>query len=300
LLDFEHVYLSPYAHQNCYGVNTTLGIARVVCVLQQSSARSLFSVLRTRSSLVAIYFMAVILALTSPFVIGIPPFPETWREPAGGHTIALGSSEPLASETPAMRNEPETPKLLVESSRGPQGEPVPIGLKLRGQADGAVVIIRGLAPGMELSAGGAVAGDTWQLSARDLKYAWVAPPKDFVASADLLAELRLPNSQIADRQTIHLEWMRPPTNSQPELEREQIALPQEIEGRTPMAPAADQHVNDPNAVTTVMQVTPSDQLYRGREESKSARAHGKNNLHRSVSVGSQPGPSARPAVRDSV
>jgi hypothetical protein len=61
-----------------------------------------------------------------------------------------------------------------------------------------------------------------------------------------------------------------------------------------MAPAADQHVNDPNAVTTVMQVAPSDQLYRGREESKSARAHGKNNLHRSVSVGSQPGPSARP------
>jgi hypothetical protein len=243
--------------------------------------------------------MAVILALTSHFVIGIPSFPETWREPAGGHTIALGSSEPLASETPAMRNEPETPKLLVESSRGPQGEPVPIGLKLRGQADGAVVIIRGLAPGMELSAGGAVAGDTWQLSARDLKYAWVAPPKDFVASADLLAELRLPNSQIADRQTIHLEWMRPPTNSQPELEREQIALPQEIEGRTPMAPAADQHVNDLNAVTTVMQVAPSDQLYRGREESKSARAHGKNNLHRSVSVGSQPGPSARPAVRES-
>ena len=175
--------------------------------------------------------MAVILALTSHFVIGIPSFPETWLEPAGGHTIALGSSEPLASETPAMRNEPETPKLLVESSRGPQGEPVPIGLKLRGQADGAVVIIRGLAPGMELSAGGAVAGDTWQLSARDLKYAWVAPPKDFVASADLLAELRLPNSQIADRQTIHLEWMRPPTNSQPELEREQIARKRLREGR---------------------------------------------------------------------
>jgi hypothetical protein len=247
LLDFEYVYPSPYAHQNCYGGNTTLGIARVVCC--------------SRVALVPC-FQSSGGDLTSHFVIGIPSFPETWREPAGGHTIGLGSSEPLASETPAMRNEPETPKLLVESSRGPQGEPVPIGLKLRGQADGAVVIIRGLAPGMELSAGGAVAGDTWQLSARDLKYAWVAPPKDFVAFADLLAELRLPNSQIADRQTIHLEWMRPPTNSQPELEREQIALPQEIEGRTPMAPAADQHVNDLNAVTTVMQVAPSDQFYR--------------------------------------
>src|SRR5205823_12254128 len=81
--------------------------------------------------------------------------------------------------------------------------------------------------------------------------------------------------------------------------REQIALPQNIEGRTPIAPDADQQVNDPNAVTTVMQVKPSDQLYRRREEIKSARAHGKNTLHRSASVGSQPGSSARPAVRDS-
>src|SRR2546421_1018345 len=38
--------------------------------------------------------------------------------------------------------------------------------------------------------------DEW-LSASDLQYAWVAPPKDFVGSADLVAELRLPNAQTA-------------------------------------------------------------------------------------------------------
>src|SRR6476619_2831665 len=49
---------------------------------------------------------------------------------------------------------------------------------LRGRANDAIVILRGLVSGMELSAGSAVAGGTWQLSATDLLYAWIAPPKD--------------------------------------------------------------------------------------------------------------------------
>ena len=129
-----------------------------------------------------------ILALALPLVIGIPrhlSLPENWREPADSHTIGLGSSEPLTSATLGVRNEPDTPKLLVQSSRDISGEPAPIGLTLQGgRADGAVVIIRGLLPGMELSAGSVVSRDTWQLSVSDLQYAWVAPPKDFVGSAD--------------------------------------------------------------------------------------------------------------------
>ena len=85
---------------------------------------------------------------------------------------------------------------------------MPIGLTLRGQANDAVVILRGLVPGMELSAGSAVSGDSWQLSATDLPYAWIAPPKDFVGFADVVVELRLPNAQITDRQTLHLKWAR--------------------------------------------------------------------------------------------
>jgi hypothetical protein len=62
---------------------------------------------------------------------------------------------------------------------------------------------------MELSAGGAVSGDTWQLSPTDLPYAWIAPPDGFVGSADLVAELRLSNGKIVDRQAMHIEWMTP-------------------------------------------------------------------------------------------
>jgi hypothetical protein len=59
---------------------------------------------------------------------------------------------------------------------------------------------------MELSTWYDVDSDAWQISAADLDYAWVAPPKGFVGSADLIAELHLPNGKIADRQGIKLEW----------------------------------------------------------------------------------------------
>jgi len=138
--------------------------------------------------------------------------------------MEMTASEPLTSATHAIQNDPGTPKLIVQSSRGVSGEPAPIGLALRGAANDAVVLIRGLVPGMELSTGGAVSGDTWQLSAADLPHAWIAPPEGFVGSADLVAELRLSNDKIADRRAIHLEWMTPisPAPARPELDRESI------------------------------------------------------------------------------
>ena len=109
-----------------------------------------------------------------------------------------------------MQNEIGTSKLIVEPSRGIAGEPIPLGLSLRGQINDAIVVISGLLPGMELSACNAVDGDTWQLPASVLPDVWVAPPRAFIGSATLVAELRLPNNaQIADRQALHVEWMRP-------------------------------------------------------------------------------------------
>jgi hypothetical protein len=42
--------------------------------------------------------------------------------------------------------------------------------------------------------------------ASDLAYAWIAPPASFVGSADLVAELRLVDDTVADRQLLHIEW----------------------------------------------------------------------------------------------
>ena len=51
------------------------------------------------------------------------------------------------------------PQLITQSSRGISGEPAPLGLTLRENASDALVIVRGLMPGTELSAGRALADD---------------------------------------------------------------------------------------------------------------------------------------------
>lgn len=256
-----------------------------------------------RSGLIVIVLIGLVFALALAAVSAIPQhlwLSENWHQLTDDRTMGLTWSEPSTSAIHAIQNEPSTPKLIVQSSRGVSGEPAPIALALRGNAYDAVVLIRGLVPGMELSAGGAVSGDTWQLSPTDLPYAWIAPPDGFVGSADLVAELRLPNAQIADRQMLHLEWTRPAAVPELQHEQEQITRQKEVEPVPPIAPPTVAHSNDRD-VTTAAPPSSADPLQGqlGRKEGKSARARGKNNLRRSsVNDGSPAAPSVSPRVGD--
>ena len=235
------------------------------------------------SGLIVLIVLGCIFAMALAVVIAIPPdlaLYESWPQSTGDRT-----SEPLTSATTPMRSEAGTPKLIVEPSLGVAGKPAPIGLALRGPANDAVVLIRGLVPGMELSTGVAVAGDTWQLSARDLPYTWIAPPQDFVGSVELIAELRLPNAEVADRQILHVEWMRSSGGPGHDRVREQITRQPEIEAVPPITPPTVQHPNDRGVITAAALISaePS-QSQIGREHGKSARARGRINLHRSMNA----------------
>jgi hypothetical protein len=135
-----------------------------------------------------------------------------WSEWALG-----GTFEPASSWSPhiGIQDNSAIPHLIAWPSHGLSGEPIPLALEVHGPAEGARVIITGLLPGMDLSAGEALGSNTWQVRATDLSYGWVAPPKDFVGSANLVAELRSTNNKIADRQVLHLEWL--PSTSTPAL-----------------------------------------------------------------------------------
>jgi hypothetical protein len=167
--------------------------------------------LRTRRSSMA-WAGALITIILLPAVIGflvikqllVPAFWE-WQE--DGRMFGLGTSSlQLMKNVPAQPSELE-PRLVVNGSRGMIGEPVPLGLTLRGWADGGVVMIAGLLPGMSLSSGSAVGGNTWQVSATDLASTWIGPPQNFVGVVKLIAELDLPDATIAHRQSIDIEWI---------------------------------------------------------------------------------------------
>jgi hypothetical protein len=128
---------------------------------------------------------------------------DIWRQLGIDRSTELASS---LSRPAQLNSEQATPRLMVQPSHGSSEVPVPLGVALRGRAVGAVVIIRGLVPGTELSVGKPVGTDAWQLPASDLGAAWIAPPRSFVGSTDLVFELRLSDDRMADRQTVQFNW----------------------------------------------------------------------------------------------
>src|SRR4029079_2844303 len=123
------------------------------------------SQLRSRSKLaVCGGLMAIISSVANTAAIATGEFQpaDIWRQVGLHPTTELAS---WLSRPAQVIPEQAIPRLIVQSSRVSSGEPAPLGVALRGRAEGAVVIIKGLVPGMELSAGNAVGTDAWQLPA---------------------------------------------------------------------------------------------------------------------------------------
>src|SRR5262249_19588448 len=173
---------------------------------------------RSRSMLFTSCLVGLILAGGISAVIAFRHFslPDIWRGRAQLHQPTL-----------TMQGEQAIPQLIVQSSRGNSGEPIRLGLTIYGPTEGAVIIITGLLPGMELSNGIKVDVERWEVRATEVSYAWIAPPDGFVGSALLTAELRLTDDSIADRQAIQLEWVpwSPPEFAKNQYNREEAAGP---------------------------------------------------------------------------
>ena len=262
--------------------------------------------------------LAAAFGLTAIFAVTHFASDDNWSQAAIDRAFELISPpEPPLPAIRPIRVEPAIPRLIVHSSRGVAGEPAPLGLALQGPAEGAVVIITGLMPGMELSTGDAVGGGAWQMSARDLHYAWLAPSQGFVGSADLVAELRLQND-VADRQVIHFEWTSPilsapahhEESAQFPLDREEIAplqldrvevaqlqlYQQETTAVPPISPSVVQRPLDPeeNMAVPLISAEPAQRQFSSKEITSLLKP-GKNNsrtAHRSAENGSRRAPFA--------
>jgi hypothetical protein len=147
--------------------------------------------------------MIMLLPAIIGFLVAKLPVSTFWAWQAG--ESASSSSHPMKN-LPEQQSELE-PRLVAHGSSGMSGEPVPLGLMLRGWADGGVVMIAGLVPGMSLSSGSPVGTNAWQVPATDLASTWVGPPQNFVGEVELIAELHLADATIAHRQSIHIEWI---------------------------------------------------------------------------------------------
>ena len=166
--------------------------------------------------------IAVILAGGTSAVIVFRQLPLTY-----GWLDYVSSWMQSDRPTSTMGRQQAVPRLRIETSHGISGEPVRLALAIDGSAEGAVVIITGMLAGMEISTGNEVGTHRWELLPEDMPYAFVAPPEKFVGSVGLVAELRLANDKIVDRQPVYLEWAPPssPAPAENQYNREQPARP---------------------------------------------------------------------------
>src|SRR5215216_2666460 len=144
----------------------------------------------------------VLLAVLAYLALIKLPLPSFSDRQAGDRTFDLTGSSPVT----AQRNEAE-PRLIVHGQQGSAGEPLPLGITMQGSAEGAVVIIRGIIPGMIFSSGSATGADTWQVPTTQLANTWIGPPSGFVGTLDLVAELQLDGAALGSPQAIRIEWI---------------------------------------------------------------------------------------------
>jgi len=147
----------------------------------------------------------LLLAAIVGFAVSCPSVFTFWEQEASKQSFELASSSAQSMERQSERQ----PRLVAHESQGIAGQPVQLGLTLRGTAHGGVVIIGGLASGMTLSSGSASGAHEWRVPAADLADTWIGPPVNFVGAVELTAELHLPDATGVQRQAIHVEWITP-------------------------------------------------------------------------------------------
>ena len=268
----EAVSMQLPAHNGCSAPEQSLNIAG------QFDVQELVLPPVSRRGMKANAIIAALVGCTCAMVVVavVSVVFEDLEQPPGEQMHIEPSNTSL---TAPITDVPEAPKLSVETSLGVVGKPAPLRLSLQRAPDYAVVMIKGLLPAMEVSAGRSVSHNAWQISATDLKDVWVAPPPGFVGFADLIAELYLPNFQIVDRQSFRMEWTSPPSASERAREsehaREQGLTDEKDRAPLTTPPPAIQHLNAPDriAVTPVPRPKPSQHQLRRYGKKATILAH---------------------------
>jgi hypothetical protein len=165
-------------------------------------ARSGIGVLARFAVAIAI---AAILAL---FVVGKLPTP--WTVSAKDHkedAPSFGSRFSGQNARTAEQPKPAVPQLSL-GQEGPRtsGEAFPLGASLTAAAEGASIVINGLANGSTVTAGQSLGANTWRIPVSNLRNALVQPPRDYAGPMEIVLELRLADDTPVDRKPLRLEW----------------------------------------------------------------------------------------------
>jgi TPR repeat protein len=89
----------------------------------------------------------------------------------------------------------------------PAEAPASLGLRVDSAPDGARLVICGFAAKSLFSAGRAIDEKTWTMPVSDVADATLLPPQGFVGPMNLVVVLLNPDMSLADRRSLHLQWL---------------------------------------------------------------------------------------------
>jgi hypothetical protein len=164
-----------------------------------------------RSGFVVLARFAIAIAIAAIgalFVVG--KFPTSWTvstKDRNENAPSLGSRFSGQNARTAEQPKPPVPQLSLRQE-GPRtsDEAFPLGASLTAAAEGASVVIDGLANGSTVTAGQSLGANTWRIPVSDLRNALVQPPRSYVGPMDIVLELRLADDKLLDRKPLRLEW----------------------------------------------------------------------------------------------
>jgi hypothetical protein len=156
--------------------------------------------------LVRVAVATLVVAIVTLLVLGKIPTP--WTVSTTGPQESAPSFRSISEQHARTAEQPETPVPQLNLSQQdprPPGQAIPLGASLTGAAEGANIVIDGLAHGSTVTVGQSL-GNTWRIPLSDLNRALVQPPRGYAGSMDVLVELRLTDNTLVDRKPLRLEW----------------------------------------------------------------------------------------------
>jgi hypothetical protein len=142
--------------------------------------------------------------------------------------VGGGKQDQLAAATPE-------PRLLLRDDRGDTNDILPVGIEIDGARAGVGIVLSGLAPDSQLSAGSPLGVSGWRLDADQLEGLQIRPPRDYVGAMNVMVDLRLPGDRLADSKGLRLEWV-----ARPQIQPSAVVAPAVAPtANVPQAPPAE-------------------------------------------------------------
>jgi len=150
------------------------------------------------------------------------------------------------------------PTVGVEDQNGTINAPLPVGIDVTNPTSGSIVKFTGLLPGASLNTGAASGQGEWRIGVEELPKTVIIPPRDFIGSMPIVAELQGSGGQIVVRSRVRYSWKQPVAESSQRAESApapaKAPVVNKVEAPKPSEPAAAKK----EASNPIRQIDPSE------------------------------------------